>query len=360
MNLQVEATRDICYQLARMNRRIDKYFGKDKYNPDTIRYYPSFRDSIDLDIKLIDDKIDSLILLVTPVEPQETEEECFFNRKFWRDFITKLAAALIAFGGSLYIFLRGFTKKDEKEAIKKKERDVARLSYMATVAKKSLVSASSQSENISKYCDQLEENPLVREDLSFSTYEDVNRLIKLLNNGKYYDSYFNLNDGIQAEDNYSKLSSSIDFLKKQLDQLEKMEMRSRLYDHERKIKYRDIINNFNIDITSFGDQLRQNNPELSQRILILLQNHDRDLEGNLGNMDYFQQTMVLPFRDLLNNYRYDPRIVQFVDSLKKAILIYDDIILQNIEHSSTLRSINKNMEKSCHDLEVTINESFKE
>ncbi len=343
---QVKATNGICKEIKNLTTEISDLGDK-----------LSKSDSIVLNsaIENINENYDSITNKFTAVvgEQKTEEEEKGFN---FYDFISgalpEMLGALIGAYAAIWIFFSQ-TKKEKKKERDREEKELnEKNSYLGSLLQSSINLAKKQNSGIKEFYEEIDSNPLDIPLVAIHPKQDLERLSKVIDNEDYYHAFLNKHgSNLENIKLYRRIAGAVDYLNSQINQMFEVQDKGQKFDHERKIKYKELFDRARDYSAELGKQYQQSNPPLHKFIGDVLLKYYNGL-NNSFDLKYHQDNLVTPLKEgYVKHFINIPEVRQITNDLKNATLIYSEIITQNENHSNSFKEFHTQIEKVVNFLE---------
>jgi hypothetical protein len=250
---------------------------------------------------------------------------------FYADLIVAIVGSIIGAFVVIYLFYRQI-RLDKYIEIKRleNERD-EKLKYFADVIRNVINDLEAQITSAKIISKKIKQEPLQIPLLSQTGVKDLNRIIYILDQEKFYHAFLaKYNWQPDAVKNFRNIYSHLDYfdasLKAEIESLDKKVK----YDYERKVRYKNLVEESmeKIDLLilypPFGDT---DYLQEAQEILISF----RKSKGGDKGISHYQEGFILIIAPILHKKRTDSiEIAEILMLIKKAHLLYDEISKQNM------------------------------
>jgi len=276
------------------------------------------------------------------------------NNSFLGDFLINALGALIGTLTALAIFLLTIKHDRKKEKWNEEKTTSQRLHYFSSIMDSITDTVKKQSDCLKEFFEKQRQDILNIPLITLLPDNDLKRFLELQNHEDYFHAYlrkFGYSSEIVEE--YRKFYSLVDFLKAQTDQLQDMLMKSMQFDHERKIRYKNIVENAMDDTARIFSTAKQENKIsdfeifLNQSLLNFYAN-----VVDYSDLNYFQSNFVDPVKfGILKSFSNIDIAVQLASELKKATFIFSEIKMSNNGIADDFEKIHEKYSNACIKLE---------
>jgi hypothetical protein len=244
---------------------------------------------------------------------------------------SNILAALIGAGVSLLVLILTIFWERWKANADLKEQRRKKLIYCAALIKPIISYSDKQAENIRRFAEMLQDNPLEFPLLTFAPKSDLDKFIHKVDEEALFDAFTSVYKPYeQSVKQFKGITSTINYQNLQMDQVLEMVKTSQDLDHERKLKFKTSLKAaMDLAASSIADQSMQQHTGL----LALL---DKNLfeyishRQSASDLKYAYEAFVDPvMKGIVENQFYQISIgSRIANHLHDASEIYHDIIMQ--------------------------------
>lgn len=266
------------------------------------------------------------------------------NQFFDQDFLKDIISALIGTGGALLIFYLTILSDRKKEKRQSEEDDNNRIRHFSNLVKSSIGHTENIISNLEVMLSEYEKNTLNFQLLRFSPNKSFDRLEKLLKNENYFLSYVN-SFGEDKIKTFNNLSTEVDYFNMQIEQLWEMVEKSQKFDYERKINFKNQVN----DLMNLTAWLTKQPELLEENDIEKLNNYIQEFHHNMkdeSDLNYFYKYVRKILEDVLIRYTSNQIILEHLPKFRDASLLFREIHLQNNNHKDELKQIQETLKKT--------------
>lgn len=264
----------------------------------------------------------------------------FFDQGFFKDVIS----ALIGTGSALLIFYLTLRADKKKEKKKNKEDDQNRLRHFSNLIGSSVGHIESVTANLDEMINAYETNQIDFQLLRFSPNKSLIRLEKLIKNENYFLAYAN-EFGENKIKTFNNISTKVDYFNMQIDQIWEMVKSSQKFDNERKVRFKEQVNEL-MNLTAwFTKQPNILSPEDIEMLNIFIKEFYDNLT-NEADLEYFYKYIRRILEKVLIRYVNNQTVLEILPKFRETSALFKEIQLQNIHHKEDLQQISKALKES--------------
>jgi len=260
-------------------------------------------------------------------------ESTFFDKDYFQD----LVSALIGMGGALLIFYLTLKNDKKKEDKKNKETNKNRIRHFSNLSNSSTNHIETIIYNLNEMIAKYDVDELTFQLLPFSPNKSLDRIEKLLKNENYFLAYVD-EFGDKKVKTFNNISFKIDFFIMQVEQIWEMIKASQKFDYERKIKFKNQVNelmNSTAWLTKQSDILSvEDIDEIGKMITDF---YDDFTNGN--DLEYYYKFIRKVLEDVLINYTDNKTVLEILPQFRTASNLFIEIKAQNTNHKGDLKEI---------------------
>lgn len=250
----------------------------------------------------------------------------------------EMAGAFLGALGTLLVFYLTMRSDKRKERRKDKNEAAQNNSYLQSLIIATLGNASAQRDFLKSHIDAVRANPGRYNERQFSTIQDLKRLVKTLEQDKYYHAYLGeFKNTKESIDNFRAITASADYLYEVMDQLKGETVRNAiLFDHNRRKEYQKMLEDGNLQANEIAKQAETQMPELAKVIYAHITREFTPTHPT-DDITVIQNQFVEPFKkELLSKYTNVQPARLILENLKQMTTLYSDIIAQNKHHADVI------------------------
>jgi len=280
----------------------------------------------------------------------------FYNEgnSFLSDFLINAFGALIGTLTALTIFW--LTIKHDRKNKKANEVKVIsqRLHYFSSIVNNITDIVTKQNVFLKDFFEKQRKDTLNIPLITLLPDNDLRRFSELQNHEDYYHAYLSkFSYSSETVEEYRCFYSYIDFLKAQIDQLRDRLMKSIQYDHDRKVKYKILVEKAMDDTArivgtaTISNRITEFEMFLNQSLLNFY-----SIENDHFDLNNYQSFFVEPVKiEIIKKYAKNEIALQLVSELKKATYIFSEITTLNYKISCDVENIYEKYNEVCSELE---------
>lgn len=238
--------------------------------------------------------------------------------------IGSFAAILVAIG----IYYKQYSDNEKSKKKKDKEEQENILKYFSISVKNAIGLVEHQYKNNLDFISDFKKEPLMIPLISYVPLSEIKRIINNNSYDKIMLAYLDRFLKKNALNEFSEIMSILDYLYLELDMLPKNIENIKLYDHERKIKFKEYFN----DIIKSIEQIivhGNNDDPIKKRyyeLYEIFQNNAKDIKSTYNNFITPINKYTLELLQQGNNNR---DLEQLVIITRDCIQLYSEIIEHN-------------------------------
>lgn len=259
---------------------------------------------------------------------------------FWPNAVVGIASSLIGVLGAFVVLYFTIFADNRKDRKKKEEEQEQNIQYFASLINTTLKKIKVQNEHFQNHFEAFDKDPITFHSVTLAPLLDLERLINMLNQDKYYFAYLGkYGNNKESIKQYINITTCIDFFSLIINQIKSETLpNAEKSDHERKVRYKHSLEKGMDFANEIAKQAESTYPLLSSHIYSHLKHYHEDL-AYTDNLDAIQKEYVDPLiKVLVSKFSNIPVVRQLLESLREVSLIYADIIIQNKHHAAIIKS----------------------
>lgn len=270
---------------------------------------------------------------------------------FW-DFIYRsignILGALITGAIALYIFFGGWKKEKIKEDEEKAEKVKEKNLYFKSVLNKAISLSDKYENTIDKFSSEIETDPYNIPEIELYPLQEFGRLQRIIENDDYFHAFLKKHGKSQSViDKFRTIASISDYLESQTKEFLKVDYR--LYDHNRKTQYSNLLTEVNEDVVELGMNYQATIPTLDQGLQQIITSYAMIRQGaDPSDLHIPQNNLIQPLTQfLLNNQFFALEEVRsLLNKMSRMRQLYAEIPMQNQVTSNKFRLFQETMTKT--------------
>ena len=264
----------------------------------------------------------------------------FFDQAFLKDIIT----ALIASGTALLVFFFTIRHDRRKDESKKKEENKNRIIYLLNLVSSSIDHAAVLIKNLQSTIEFFEEDKITFHHMLFSPNSSFVKLHETLKHERYFLAFIERFENNVVK-NFNEISLKVDYFKMQEEQIWDSHKSAQMYDYERKKIFKQLSEEAIETLPKFLS--KSNIEEMDQKTLDLLiidfyKKHPQEFDEKIS-LNYYYSFIRKVMSDILVKYYKDHEINSCLKIIKRASVMYNDIINHNVEYKGDLIAIRESL-----------------
>lgn len=275
------------------------------------------------------------------------------KESLWQRSIPQIIGGFIGIGSALLSFYLVMRKENKREVERRKKELDEKNDYLGSLLQSSINIAKKQSQGAKELYEKIDVDTLNIPLIAIYPKQDLERLSKTIDNEEYYHAFLNIyGTEIENVNLYRNIAGAVDFLNTIINQMFEVQSKGQKFDHQRKVKYKELFEK-TIDYTAeLGVQNQKTNPKLYAFVDRILLNYYSGL-NNPFDLEYHQNNLVNPLKEgFLKEFETIPEVRKILNDLKNMTIIYSEIKTQNKIHAKNFKEFYMQIQKGIDFLET--------
>ncbi|MBL7807782.1 MAG: hypothetical protein JNN28_08210 [Saprospiraceae bacterium] len=259
---------------------------------------------------------------------------------FWPNAVVGIASSLIGVLGAFVVLYFTIFADNRKDRKKKEEEQEQNIQYFASLINTTLKKIKVQNEHFQNHFAAFDKDPITFHSVTLAPLLDLERLINMLNQDKYYFAYLGkYGNNKESIKQYINITTCIDFFSLIINQIKSETLpNAEKSDHERKVRYKHSLEKG----MDFANEIAKQAESTLQLLSAHIYSHLKHFHENLAytdNLDAIQTQYVNPIKKVLvSEFTGIQAVRQLLEKLKELTFIYSEIIFQNKHHAAIIKS----------------------
>jgi hypothetical protein len=282
------------------------------------------------------------------------------KENIWKRSIPNIIGGFIGVGSALLTFYLVMRKENNKEIERYKKGLNEKNNYLGSLLQSALKIAKQQNQGVKELYEKIDTNALNIPLIAIIPKQDLERLSKVIDNEEYYHAFLNTyGSEVENVSLYRNIAGSVDFVTTIISQMFEVQKKGQEFDHQRKMKYKQLFENIRDYTSELGVRNQRANPQLYVFITGVFINYN-DVLNNTFDLEYHQNNLIVRLEEgFLQDFGTVTELRQVLNDLKNITLMYSEIKVHNEIHGKDFKEFHKKIEKVIAVLETDGKELIK-